>query len=63
MPSGPQFKEIFDGNFIFNTKGAMDTFHRPLTHEEGKTVYFQSDDKSYVQSKVIFAPIDDEIEP
>ena len=63
MPSGPQFQETFDGNFTFNTRGSMDAIHRPLAHDEGKTVYFQAKDKSYVESKIISAPIDDENEP
>ena len=52
MPSGPQFSETFDGNFIFNTRGWMDAIHRPLAHDEGKTVWFQAKDKSFVESKL-----------
>ena len=63
MPSGPQFQQVFDGNFIFNTRGAMDTIHRPLAHDEGNMVFFQASDKSYVEAKVISSPLDDEKEP
>ena len=62
MPAGPQFQQTFDGNFIFNTRGAMDMIHRPLAHEEGKTVFFQDADKSYVQSTIVSTPLDDENE-
>ena len=63
MPSGPQFQQVFNGNFMFNTRSAMDTIHQPLTHDKGKIVFFQVPDKSYVEAKVISSPLDDEKEP
>ena len=63
LPAGPQFGEQFDGNFVFNNQGAIDMIHRPLTHEENKTVFFHATDNTYIKSKVISTPIDEENEP
>ena len=64
LPSGPQFAETkFDGTFTFNTRGAMDTIHRPMAHEDGKTVFFKDDDNNYTEATIVSIPIDDESEP
>ncbi len=63
LPAGPQFHEKFDGNFIFNTRASMDNIHRPMTHEDGKTVYYLDSDNTYTKATVISVPIDDETEP
>lgn len=60
LPSGPQLGETFDGAFIFNTKTSMAQIHRPPTHEEGRTVWIQQDNDTYIQATVLSPPIDEE---
>ena len=42
----------------------MDIIHHPLTHEDGKTVFYKDDNNdTYVEAKIISSPINDENEP
>ena len=63
LPAGPQFDQAFDGNFIFNTRGEMDAIHRPLTHDDGKQVFYKDDENKFVEARILSSPIDDEKEP
>lgn len=63
LPSGPQFKENFDGSFIFNTKSGQDNIHRPMTHEDKDKVYFKNKEGTYDVATIVFSPFDDTTEP
>jgi hypothetical protein len=64
-PSGPQFNETFDGNFVFSTKSLGDAVHRPPSYELQSKVFYQSpDDPSlYLSASVLSQPVDDEHTP
>jgi deoxyuridine 5'-triphosphate nucleotidohydrolase len=62
-PAGPQFGEQYEGDFIFNTKSALSAIHRPPSHEENETVYYNHDDGSYHPAKVLSVPIEDDTQP
>ena len=62
-PSGPQFNQQFDGNFVFSTKGNESALHRPPSHEEGATAYITHDNgTSYHRVHVLSVPINDDDE-
>ena len=59
-PSGPQFNEPYESNFIFNTKSSMENYHQPLAHEQGTEKYFKADkDGQYIKVRILSIPIDD----
>ena len=64
-PAGPQFGEHFDGDFIFTTKSAMSTIHRPPKHDENSTAFIQDEENKdqYHQVTILSVPIDDDKEP
>jgi hypothetical protein len=62
-PAGVQFDLKFDGNFVMSTESTTSAIHRPPSHEEGSTKYIQGEDTdSYIQVKILSAPIDDDTE-
>jgi hypothetical protein len=57
-PSGPQFDQKFDGNFVFCTKSTESALHRPPTHEQGESAYVTQDNGlTYLPAKIISVPI------
>ena len=61
-PAGPHFDQQYDGDFIFNTKSALSVIHRPPTHDENATVYYE-DDGCYHKATILNIPIKDDTEP
>ena len=60
-PSGPQFDQKFDGNFVFCTKSAEAALHRPPSHEQGESAYVTQDKGiSYLPATIISVPINDD---
>ena len=63
-PSGPQFSEKYESNFIFNTKSAMDNIHQPLTHESNCTKYYRvPDTDEYIEVTILSVPVNDDTDP
>ena len=60
-PSGPQFNQIFDGNFVFCTKGTEAALHRPPSHEEGESAYISPDNGlTFNPVKILSLPVNDD---
>ena len=60
-PSGPQFNEPYESNFIFNTKSSLENIHSPLTHEANATKYYQvPDTDEYIAVTILSIPVNDE---
>ena len=62
LPAGPQFSETYDGAFTFNTQSDRDNIHRPLMFEESDSVFIKHNN-TYIEGKILAAPLDDESEP
>ena len=60
-PSGLQFDERFDGNFLFNIQSDHQSIHRPPTHEKESTVYIKGPNGSTISATVLDS-LDDEDE-
>jgi len=65
LPAGPQFREHYNGDFVFTTKSAMPVIHCFPKHEENTTAFVQDKENKDVHHKVTILniPINDEKEP
>jgi deoxyuridine 5'-triphosphate nucleotidohydrolase len=55
-PSGPQFNEKFDGDFIFNIKSDYKYHHLKPTHATNDTVYVKGSNDSYFEATILAPP-------
>lgn len=64
-PPRPQFGQQYEGDFIFNTKAALTSIHKPPTHEENSKVYYKTSltPDTYEKATILSIPIDDDEEP
>lgn len=64
-PPGPQFGQQYEGDFIFNTKAALTSIHKPPTHEENAKVYYKTSTtpETYEKATILSIPINDDEEP
>jgi hypothetical protein len=58
-PSGLQFNLKFDSGFIFSTESTRAAIHRPPTHEEGATAYYNQDG-NIIKVNILSTPVDDD---
>ena len=59
----PQFKENYDGRIQFHTKSSLQNIHSSPTHQINHTVFYKSDDNTYLPAKVITQPFNEDDEP
>ena len=62
-PAGPQFEERFDGGFVFSSLQSQSAIHRPPSHEEGATAYFQLPSQQYIPVTILSVPVNDDSDP
>jgi hypothetical protein len=61
-PSGPQFNQKFDGNFVFSFNSTRDAVHRPPSYELSAKVFYKDPlyPDRYQSASILSQPIDDD---